>query len=95
MLFEKPVLIIMDPDHPEQQNNAKKIEDMGAGIAIDGRTATLEVLEQKIAETMALVPRPFAAAHAAINGRKNAADIIESAGARHNKPRKGFLSRFR
>ena len=28
MLFEKPVLIIMDPNHPEQQNNAKKIVDI-------------------------------------------------------------------
>lgn len=87
MLFEKPVLIIMDPNHPEQQNNAKKVEDMGAGIAIDGRTITLEVLEQKIAETMALVPRPFGSAHAAIDGRKNAAEIIESVGSRTNKPR--------
>jgi uncharacterized protein (TIGR00661 family) len=95
MLFEKPVLIIMDPDHPEQQNNARKIEDMGAGIAIDGRTATIDVLEKKIAETMALVIRPSGPALAAVDGRKNAAEIIESAGSRKNKPRKGLLSRHR
>ena len=76
LLFEKPVLIIMDPGHPEQQNNAKKIVDMGAGTSINGRHVTLAVLEKMIAETMALVPRPFRAAHRAVNGRQNACRII-------------------
>jgi UDP-N-acetylglucosamine--N-acetylmuramyl-(pentapeptide) pyrophosphoryl-undecaprenol N-acetylglucosamine transferase len=76
LLFEKPVLIIMDPGHPEQQNNAKKIEDIGAGTTIDGRLVTGEALEQKIQETAALTPRPFREVHARINGRKNAAGII-------------------
>lgn len=76
LLFEKPVLIIMDPSHPEQQNNAKKIEDIGAGTTIDGRLVTRETLEQKIRETVALTPRPFREVHAKINGRKNAAGII-------------------
>ena len=76
LLFEKPVLIIMDPNHPEQQNNAKKIVDMGAGTSVDGRHATLDVLEKKIAETMQCCPRPFRLAHLAINGRKNATGII-------------------
>ena len=58
MLFEKPVLIIMDPNHPEQQNNAKKIVDMGAGTSVNGKLATMELLEKKIAETMACCPRP-------------------------------------
>ena len=79
LLFEKPVLIIMDPNHPEQQNNAKKIVDMGAGISVDGRHVTLDVLEKKIAETMQCCPRPFRAVHLEINGRKNAAGIILAA----------------
>ncbi|MFA4826548.1 MAG: glycosyltransferase family protein [Methanoregula sp.] len=76
LLFEKPVLIIMDTGHPEQQNNAKKIEDLGAGTCIDGRLVTQETLEQKILETFAITPRPFREVHATINGRKNAAGII-------------------
>lgn len=76
LLFEKPVLIIMDPDHPEQQNNAKKIVDMGAGTAIDGRRVTKEVLEGMIEETLTITPRPFREVHSRINGRKNAAEII-------------------
>ena len=76
LLFEKPVLIIMDPNHPEQQNNAKKIVEMGAGLSVDGRTVTAEVLEKFLAETMNLVPRPFREAHADFNGRKSAMEII-------------------
>ena len=79
LLFEKPVLIIMDPSHPEQQNNAKKIVDMGAGIAVDGRTVTQDMLEKKIEEAMALHPRPFRQFHAMINGRQNAMDLIIAA----------------
>jgi len=76
LLFEKPVLMIVDPNHPEQQNNARKIVEMGAGLAADGHTVTSEGLEALIGKTMALRPRPFRAAHEEVNGRKNAMDII-------------------
>ena len=76
LIFEKPVLIVMDPGHPEQQNNARKIVDMGAGASIDGRDITPEALEKKLAETIKIVPRPFRASHASINGRQNAMEII-------------------
>jgi uncharacterized protein (TIGR00661 family) len=82
LLFEKPVLIIMDPNHPEQQNNAKKIVDMGVGIAVDGRGITKEILEEKIQETLALTPKSFRKEHESINGRKNAVLIIEAAARR-------------
>src|SRR5208337_455898 len=78
LIFSKPVLIIVDPGHPEQQNNAKRIVDMDAGTAVDGRTVNREILEQKIAETLALPPRKFDREHAAVNSRKNAAEIIEA-----------------
>ena len=76
MLFEKPVLIIMDPNHPEQQNNAKKIVDMGTGTSVDGKHASLDDLEEKIARTMKCCPRPFHIVNKSINGRKNASAII-------------------
>jgi uncharacterized protein (TIGR00661 family) len=85
LLFGKPVLIIMDPCHPEQQNNARKIVDMGAGIAVDGRTATQEVLEQKIGEAMALCPRPFRQLHATVNGRQNALELITAVVSRRKR----------
>jgi uncharacterized protein (TIGR00661 family) len=76
LLFEKPVLIIMDTGHPEQQNNARKILDMMAGTAVDGRKVTPEQLEKKIDETMGIRPRPFRQYHQTVNGRKNATDVI-------------------
>jgi UDP:flavonoid glycosyltransferase YjiC (YdhE family) len=76
LLFEKPVLVIMDPNHPEQQNNARKIVDMGAGIAVDGRSVTREGLEEQMERTMALVPKPFCEQHACIDGRRNAYAVI-------------------
>ncbi|NMB79559.1 MAG: glycosyltransferase [Methanomicrobiales archaeon] len=79
LLFEKPVLIIMDPGHPEQQNNARKITDLGAGTAVDGRHLTKEVLEAMIEKTLRITPRPFREVHARINGRNHAADIILAA----------------
>jgi len=85
LLFEKPVLIIMDPCHPEQQNNAKKIEDMGAGIAVDGKTVTQEMLEEKIGEAMALRPRPFRQFHQTVNGRQNAMDLITAVVSRRKR----------
>jgi len=76
LLFEKPMLIIMDPGHPEQQNNARKIMNIGAGLAIDGRTVTQEILEKKIEEVMVLHPPQFRQFHQTINGRQNAMDLI-------------------
>jgi UDP:flavonoid glycosyltransferase YjiC (YdhE family) len=85
MLFEKPVLIVMDPFHPEQQNNARKIVAMGAGTSVDGRSATCDALEKKIAETMMCCPRPIRNVHPVINGRKNAAEIILAAANRRQR----------
>jgi len=79
LLFEKPVLIIMDTGHPEQQNNAKKIVGMGAGVAIDGKCVTREVLEVQMVKTMELTPRSFRDSHAEIDGRRNAYAIIANA----------------
>jgi UDP:flavonoid glycosyltransferase YjiC (YdhE family) len=79
MLFEKPVMIVMDPFHPEQQNNARKIVAIGAGTSVDGRSATCDVLEKKIAETMKCCPRPIRKVHPAMTGRKSAAEIILAA----------------
>ncbi|HXX54704.1 MAG TPA: glycosyltransferase family protein [Methanoregula sp.] len=76
LLFEKPVLVIVDPNHPEQQNNARKIVDMGAGIAVDGRTISCALLEGKLAETMALSQKPFYSRYGSLNGRQKAMEII-------------------
>jgi Glycosyl transferases, related to UDP-glucuronosyltransferase len=85
LLFDKPVLVIVDPGHPEQQNNARKIVDMGAGVSVDGRTLTREILEEKIAETLALSDRRKKETTDRTAGRKNAAEIIGTVGSRRQK----------
>ncbi len=85
LTFGKPVLMIVDPGHPEQQNNAKKIVAMGAGVAVDGRTITREILEQKIAETLAISSGRKGTIRGEIQGRENAARIIEDVGLRSQK----------
>jgi len=79
LLFGKPVLIVMDTNHPEQQNNARKIVDIGAGVAIDGRFVTLETIEAKMESALALSPKPFCESHGCIDGRNQAYDIIAQA----------------
>jgi len=85
LLFGKPVLVIVDPGHPEQQNNAQRIVDMGAGVSVDGRTITREILEEKIAETLALPVRNRGEFLGTVAGRKNAAEIIGTVGSRRQK----------
>jgi uncharacterized protein (TIGR00661 family) len=80
LLFEKPVLIIVDPNHPEQQNNAKKIVDMGAGISVDGRTVTGETIERMLDEAMKITPKLFRKEHVNTNGKQKASEIIVAIG---------------
>jgi hypothetical protein len=58
---------------------------MGAGTVVDGRAVTKEILEQKIAETLALSPSAYGKEHSRVKGRENAAEIIEAVGSRQKK----------
>jgi len=48
LFFEKPVVVVIDPHHPEQGNNARMIEEMGAGVVLRGDRATADALEEAI-----------------------------------------------
>ncbi|HJJ89472.1 MAG TPA: glycosyltransferase [Methanocorpusculum sp.] len=52
----KPVVMIIDPYHPEQWNNAKKIEEIGAGITVLGNAITKEKLDDAISRALTLTP---------------------------------------
>lgn len=78
LLFEKPVLIILDPNHPEQQNNARKIIDMGAGTAVDGTKLSKKLLEEKIIETLQIKPKNFRTIYESMKGKKKAEEIIRN-----------------
>jgi uncharacterized protein (TIGR00661 family) len=79
LLFGKPVLLIVDPNHPEQQNNAKKVVAMRAGVAVDGRSLDRKIMEEKISEVAGLQCSCFWENYGAMNGRAKAAAIIEQA----------------
>ena len=51
--FGKPIITVPDLDHPEQENNAKKIADMGCGIALSYREVdnNLEEASEKMSST--------------------------------------------
>ncbi|WP_048152834.1 glycosyltransferase family protein [Methanolacinia paynteri] len=54
LLFNKPCVMIVDPHHPEQWNNARKIEEMGAGILLEGDKVTEKRLSDAIDEALTM-----------------------------------------
>ncbi|WAI02016.1 glycosyltransferase family protein [Methanogenium organophilum] len=71
LFFGKPVVMIIDPHHPEQGNNARAIIEMGAGVIIRGDEADADRLEAAIEEARRLTVPDFSANYAAENGRMN------------------------
>ena len=54
LLFNKPSVMIVDPHHPEQWNNARKIEEIGAGILLEGDKVTEKRLSDAIDEALTM-----------------------------------------
>lgn len=77
LLFGKPCVLIIDPYHPEQWNNARKIEDLGAGIVIEGNHVTERKLSDAIDEALAMTPPNFSHLFGAQNGKVKTYKIIE------------------
>jgi len=48
LFFRKPVVMVIDPHHPEQGNNARAIVEMKAGVMIRGDEADTDSLEVAI-----------------------------------------------
>lgn len=71
LFFRKPVVMIIDPQHPEQGNNARAITEMGAGVMIRGDEADADRLEVAIEEARHLTVPDFSAHYTAENGRRN------------------------
>ena len=77
LLFRKPCVMIIDPYHPEQWNNGRKIEDLGAGIVIEGNHVTEKKLSDAIDEALTMTPPDFSHLFAAQNGKVKTYKIIE------------------
>ena len=77
LFFGKPVVMIIDPSHPEQWNNARKIMDLNAGVLVDGRDLTEETLESALDTALSMTPPDFSAQFASQNGRDKTLKLIE------------------
>ncbi|MBT8508140.1 glycosyl transferase family 28 [Methanomicrobiaceae archaeon CYW5] len=77
LFFGKPVVVVIDPHHPEQGNNARKIQDMGAGVIVRGDTATEDNLEAAIDAAAALRPPGVAHLFGHQDGRTGTLRVIE------------------
>ncbi len=69
LFFQKPVVMVIDPHHPEQGNNARAIVEMGAGVMIRGDEADAHRLEAAIEEARHLALPDFSAHYIRENGR--------------------------
>ncbi|MBP2134538.1 uncharacterized protein (TIGR00661 family) [Methanomicrobium sp. W14] len=78
LLFNKPCVMIIDPYHPEQWNNGRKIEEIGAGVMIPGDRVTKKRLSGAIDEALALKPPDMKQLFNEEDGRVNALKLIES-----------------
>ena len=78
IFFQKPSVIIIDPYHPEQWNNARKVAEIGAGIIVEG-SPDLSMLElsEAIDRAMLLTPPDLSEQFRTQNGRANALKLIE------------------
>lgn len=69
LFFPKPVVMVIDPHHPEQGNNARAIVEMGAGVMIRGDEADTDRLEAAIEEARRLTVPDLSAHFIRENGR--------------------------
>lgn len=78
LFFEKPVIMIIDPYHPEQGNNGMKTEQLGAGIMIRGDEITKEILSDAIDKALEMKTVSRRELFEKYNGCEGACGIIES-----------------
>jgi len=77
LLFRKPSVMIIDPHHPEQWNNARKIEEMGAGVVVQGDKVTEKGLSDAIDEALAMKSPDMSQLFNSQDGRVKSYKVIE------------------
>ncbi|MCQ2377491.1 MAG: glycosyl transferase family 28, partial [Methanocorpusculum sp.] len=77
VFFGKPVLMIIDPYHPEQGNNGRKVQDMNCGIMLSGDTITKESMQEALRKCLSMKPRDMSALYKKYCGIERATEIIE------------------
>ncbi|HJJ88374.1 MAG TPA: glycosyltransferase, partial [Methanocorpusculum sp.] len=75
--FGKPVLLIIDPYHPEQGNNGRKVEELGCGMMIRGDSVTKESLYEAILSCMKMDVADMKGLYAEECGAENFCRVLD------------------
>lgn len=78
LYFGKPVLLIIDPYHPEQGNNGRMVEELGCGMMIRGDEVTVDSLHSAIRACMEMRPRDMRGLYAENNGAENFCKVLDT-----------------
>ncbi|ACX72666.1 Glycosyltransferase 28 domain protein [Methanocaldococcus vulcanius M7] len=93
--FGKPLIVIPDLDHPEQGNNAKKVNDLGCGIHLSYKNlekleeAIFDIRNLKFYKRNALKMKELAQKY---NGKKNIKKIVDEFFETRKNLRKYYLT---
>ncbi|MBE6506474.1 MAG: glycosyl transferase family 28 [Methanocorpusculum parvum] len=73
----KPVLLIVDPNHPEEGNNGRKVEELGCGIMIRKDSVTKESLHEAICSCMEMEAADMRGLYEKEDGRVGFSRVLE------------------
>ena len=78
LCFGKTPLILYDEKHPEQKNNALKIEKMNAGRIVNPKKSSSEEIKEKLFEVFEIDNSRFKEMYLKNqNGKKNMLKLVE------------------
>ncbi|HJJ47424.1 MAG TPA: glycosyltransferase [Methanocorpusculum sp.] len=86
IFYRKPVILIIDPYHPEQWNNGRKVEELGLGIMLRSDEITEEKLHLAISNALTMQPPDMRKLFEEYDGCKGCAQLIEHVYEKHRKP---------
>lgn len=75
--YNKPLILIIDPYHPEEGNNGRKIVETGRGIMLYGNTVTEDILSEAIDKAAAMKPENYKGLYEKYSGAAGIEELIE------------------
>ena len=85
VFYRKPVILIIDPYHPEQWNNGRKVEELGLGIVLRTDEITEEKLHLAIISALTMQPPDMRHLYEEYDGCKGCAKLIEQVCEKHGR----------
>lgn len=84
LFYRKPVILIIDPHHPEQWNNGRKIEDAGLGILIRSDEVSEEKLRDALSRALSMNVPDLRHLYEEMDGCVGCANLIEQIYRKHH-----------